>query len=148
MPPRGPRKLLCVVVVTNCACGIGLGCWPAGDQPGDVRHVDEKQRADRIGDLPEPRKIDDARISGSAGGDHRRPHFLGLFLQRVVIDLLGLLAHAVLRDLVKLAGKIRRMPVGEMSAVGEIHRQNFVARFEHRRNKRPCWPARRCAAAR
>ena len=69
----------------------------AGNQTGDVRHVDEKNRADRIGDLAQPREIDDARISGRAGGDHRRPDFLGLFLQRVVIDLLGLLAHAVLR---------------------------------------------------
>ena len=56
-------------------------------------------------------------------------HFLGLFLQRVVIDLLRLFVHAVMRDLIKLAGKICRMPVGEMAAVGEIHRQDFVARF-------------------
>ena len=53
----------------------------ARDQPGDVRHVDEKKRADRIGDLAQPREIDDARISRRAGGDHDRAHFLGLFLQ-------------------------------------------------------------------
>ena len=35
-----------------------------------------------------------------------------------------------MRDLVKLAGKIRRMTVGEMAAVSEIHRQNLVARFD------------------
>ena len=120
----------------------------AGDQPGDVRHVDEQKRADRIGDLPQPRKIDDARISGRAGGDHGRPNFLGLFLQRVVIDLLRLFAHAVMRDLIKFAGEICRMTVGEMAAVREIHRQNLVARLQHRRSKPPCWPARRCAAAR
>ena len=73
------------------------GMLAAGNEPGDVRHVDEKNRADGIGDLSQPRKIDDARISGRAGGDHGRPDFLGLFLQRVVIDLLGLFAHAVLR---------------------------------------------------
>ena len=101
----------------------------AGDEPGDVRHVDEKQRADGIGNLSQTREIDDARIRGRAGGDHRRPHFLGLFLQRVVIDLLGLFVHAVLRDLIKLAGKIRGMAVREMAAVGEIHRENLVARF-------------------
>ena len=36
-----------------------------------------------------------------------------------------------MRDLVKFAGKICRMPVGEMAAVREIHRQDFVARFHH-----------------
>src|SRR6266436_4699487 len=97
MPPRGPRKLLCVVVVTNCACGIGLGCW-------------------------QPRKIDDARVGRRAGGDHDRPHLLGLFLQRVVIDRLGLRVHAVMGDLIKFAGKICGMSVREMSAVREIHR--------------------------
>ena len=77
----------------------------ARDQTGDVRHVDEENRADGIGDLSQPRKIDDARISGSAGGDHGRFHFFRLFLERVVIDLLGFLAHAVLRDGVKLCRK-------------------------------------------
>ena len=96
----------------------------ARDQSGDVRHVDEKKRADRVGDLPEPRKIEDARISRSAGCDHGRAHFLGLLRERVVIDLLRLLAHAVLGDLVKFAGKIRRMPMGEMAAVGQVHGQD------------------------
>ncbi len=127
MPPRGPRRLLCVVVVTNCACGIGRGMLAAGDEPGDVRHVDEQKRADGIGDLAHAREIDDARIGGGAGGDHGRANFLGLFLQGVVIDLLRLRADAVLRDLVKFAGEIRRMAVGEMAAVREVHGENFVA---------------------
>ena len=109
------------------------GCCPPATKTSDVRHVDEQNRADRIGDLAQPRKIDDARIGRRAGGDHGRLHFLGLFLQRVIIDLLGLLAHAVLRDGVKLAGEIRRMAVSEMAAVREIHRQNLVARFQHRK---------------
>ncbi|MNV73035.1 hypothetical protein D3C71_1661640 [compost metagenome] len=32
-PPRGPRNVLCVVEVTTCACGIGLGCLPAATKP-------------------------------------------------------------------------------------------------------------------
>ena len=43
-----------------------------------------------------------------------------------------LFAHAVLRDSVKLAGKIRGMTVGKMAAVREIHRQNLVTRFQDR----------------
>ena len=33
MPPRGPRRVLCVVVVTNSACGTGLGCSPTATIP-------------------------------------------------------------------------------------------------------------------
>ena len=33
IPPRGPRRLLCVVVVTKCACGTGLGCCPPATNP-------------------------------------------------------------------------------------------------------------------
>ena len=33
MPPRGPRSVLWVVVVTNSACGTGLGCSPAATSP-------------------------------------------------------------------------------------------------------------------
>ena len=33
-----------------------------GDEPGDMRHVDEKERANRVGDLAKPRKIDDSWI--------------------------------------------------------------------------------------
>src|SRR5216110_629653 len=32
-PPRGPRRVLCVVVVTKSACSIGLGCSPAATKP-------------------------------------------------------------------------------------------------------------------
>ncbi|MOA57471.1 hypothetical protein D3C78_1816580 [compost metagenome] len=33
MPPRGPRRLLCVVEVTMSACGTGLGYTPAATRP-------------------------------------------------------------------------------------------------------------------
>ncbi len=52
-----------------------------------------------------------------------------MFLERVVIDRFRLFIHSVVGDLVKLSGKIRRMPVRKMATVREIHRQDFVARF-------------------
>jgi hypothetical protein len=33
MPPRGPRNVLCVVVVTTSACGTGEGYTPVADKP-------------------------------------------------------------------------------------------------------------------
>ena len=47
-PPRGPRSVLCVVVVTKSECGTGLGMDAGRDQAGDVRHVGEDRRADAI----------------------------------------------------------------------------------------------------
>jgi hypothetical protein len=32
-PPRGPRSVLCVVVVTTSACGTGEGYAPAATNP-------------------------------------------------------------------------------------------------------------------
>jgi hypothetical protein len=33
IPERGPRSVLCVVVVTICACGTGEGCAPPATSP-------------------------------------------------------------------------------------------------------------------
>ena len=33
IPPRGPRKVLCVVVVTKSAKGTGFGCKPLATSP-------------------------------------------------------------------------------------------------------------------
>jgi hypothetical protein len=33
IPERGPRSVLCVVVVTICACGTGEGCTPPATSP-------------------------------------------------------------------------------------------------------------------
>ena len=45
--------------------------------------------------------------------------------------LLVFLAHAVGNDLVGLARKIERMPVGQVSAMGQIHAQDRIAGLEH-----------------
>src|SRR5437773_2494163 len=38
------------------------------------------------------------------------------------VDLLGFLSYAVMCNLIKFPGKVCRMPMGEMTAVGEVHR--------------------------
>ncbi len=45
MPPRGPRSVLCVVVVTKSAWGTGEGWSARRDQARDVRDVDHEGRA-------------------------------------------------------------------------------------------------------
>src|SRR5256885_11930393 len=94
----------------------------ARDEPGNVRHVNKKERPAGIGDATQTRKIEGAWISRCAGGDHRWLSFVGQFFESVVIDLLGFLSHAVMRDLIKFAGKTRPLPVGEVGTVGAIPR--------------------------
>ena len=98
-----------------------------------MRHVNEKERPAGIGDVTQTRKIERARISRCAGRDHRRLGFVGQLFEGVVIDLLGFLSYAVMCNLIKFSGKVCRMPMGEMTAVGEVHRQNLVAYFQHRK---------------
>ena len=98
MPLRGPRSVLCVVEVTISAHWHGIGMQAGRHQAGDMRHVHQKNRAHRIGDLAETREIDDARIGAAAGDDHLGLVLLGQPGQFVVIDALVLAAHAVGHD--------------------------------------------------
>src|SRR5438552_11444636 len=109
------------------------GMLAARDEPGDMRHVYEEKRPAGIGDVTQTRKIERARISRGTGSDHRWLGFVGQFFEGVVIDLLGFFSHAVMRDLIKFAGKIRRMSMGEVATVGQIHRQNLVAYLQGRK---------------
>ena len=98
-----------------------------GDQPGDVRHVDQEPGADRVGDRPEAGEVDEARIGRGAGDDH-----LGLVLVRQPLDLLEvdqpvLLAHAVLHRLEPLARHGGLGAVGEMAAGIQGHAEDGVA---------------------
>ena len=103
----------------------------ARHEPGDVRHVGEEERAAGVGDGAHALEINGARVSGGAHGDHPGLRLMGLLLKRVVIDDLRVLAHAVVRDLVELAREVRPVPVGQVAAVREIHRQDPVAGLQH-----------------
>jgi hypothetical protein len=84
-PPRGPRSDLCVVVVVTWACGTGSSSpvkHLAGDQPGEVRHVDHQRRADLVGDLAHLGEVHPARVGRVAGDQHQR------------LELAALAAHA------------------------------------------------------
>ena len=94
-PPRGPRRVLCVVVVTKSACGIGSAMPLRRDQPGDVRHVHHEQGADFPGDLAELREVDLARIGAGPGEDQLRLVLAGQPGDRVVVDAVRVRRDAV-----------------------------------------------------
>ncbi len=56
MPPRGPRSVLCVVVVTMGACGNGCGCAPAATSPRCARCPRPASRRPRFAISAKPAK--------------------------------------------------------------------------------------------
>src|SRR5271157_2787862 len=102
---------------------------PAGYQTSEVRHVHQVDRAHFVGNLPHPDEIDESRIGASTTNDELWPLALGNALQIVVINGFGFIGNAVGNDLVGLAGKVQRMAVCEVSAMGEIQAENRVTRL-------------------
>ena len=99
----------------------------ARDQAGYVGHVDYVFRADAIGDLAHPGKINNPGVGASAADDQLGPLALGDLLQFVVVDGLGVFAHTVGDDFVHLAGKIQRMAVSQVASVGQIQAKDGIA---------------------
>ena len=56
--PRGPRSVLCVVVITTSAYGDRVRVRAGDDEAGDVRDVGEEVGADLLRDLAEPREVE------------------------------------------------------------------------------------------
>src|SRR5204863_3455730 len=65
-----------------------------------------------------------------AGDDHFRFVFGGEAVNFVVVDLFGVLAHAVSDKFVHAAGEIERMAVGQVAAMRKIHAEDGVAGLE------------------
>ena len=107
MPARGPRRVLCVVVVTIWACGTGRRMRASGNQPGEMGHVHQVERAHLVRDLAHAGEINDSRIGAASADDQLGTFLLGKLLQIVVIDGFRFLGHAVRNDAIRLAGKFR-----------------------------------------
>ena len=101
-----------------------------GDEAGDVSHIDEEVCADAFGDGAHLLEVDDAWIRGGTGSDHLRLLMQGDFGEFVVVDPFVGLADAILAELVKTAAEVRGIAVGQMTAVGEVHAEHFVAGLE------------------
>ena len=109
----------------------------AGDQAGRVGGVEHEQGPDRVGDLPERQRVDDAGVGGGAGHDERGLLALGQVGHLVEVDDLARVArvvggrgHPVGDEPPDLGGDGGRRAVGEVAAVVEPHGQNGVARLE------------------
>ena len=81
----------------------GVRVEPRRDEPGEVGHVAEEQRADLVGDLPEPPRLDRPRVRGAAAHDQLRPMLLREREHVVVVDEVRLPRDAVVDDRVQAA---------------------------------------------
>ena len=104
----------------------------AGNQPGEMRHVDHQIGADRVGNLAEAAEIDDARIGRAAGDDHFGPVLARELLHLLEVDAVIIAPHAVGHDLEPLARHVDRRAMGQMAAGREIESHESVAGLHQR----------------
>ena len=129
-PPRGPRSVLCVVVVTKsrvAARATGEGRSPRGRRCAPCRPSAARRRRRRPPGT--------AEIDHRAGTRWRRPRSASASRSRrvgaklVVVDALRLLPHAVRDDAVELPGDVERMAVRQVAAVRERHPRSVSPGF-------------------
>ena len=110
--------------------GAGVRVLAAGDESGDVGHIDEEECAHFVRDGAHPLEVDDAGVGAGSGGDHFGLHFDGEFFEGVVVDALVFFAHSVMGDGVEAPAEIGFVAVGEVAAVGEVHGEDFVTELQ------------------
>jgi hypothetical protein len=147
---HGRVNRVCVLVVGHddpasagpdclvCAAGDEIGdpnrggVDTGGDQAGDVCDIGEVIRVDRIGDPLDLGELNVSRVRGIARNNHVRVERLCGRPEPLVIDVAGFGVDLVLLNLVGLSGEVCRMPVREVSAVVQRHREDPVAGVEDR----------------
>ncbi len=103
---------------------------PGGDEAGDVGDVGEQQRAALVGDRAERGPVDSPGVRTVAADDE-----LGVARERelsdfVVVDGLGVATDVVLDHVVGAPRVVDVETVRKMTAVGQLHGQERVARVE------------------
>ncbi len=104
-----------------------------GDEPGEVRHVAEQERADLVRDRTETVGLDHTRIRGATADDDLRARLLRQPQHLVVVDRHRLARDAVVDDVVQPAREVDLVTVRQMAALVEPQRQQRVARLHRGR---------------
>ncbi len=110
--------------------GDGRGVGVAGDEAGEVSHVDHKKGADFLGDLAHAGEVELAGVGAAAANDDLRFFAEGDGFELVVVNGFGIAADLVADDAVELAGEVELMAVGEVAAVGEVEAEDAVTGLE------------------
>ena len=123
MPPRGPRRLLCVDV----GKAKGRGIDACGNEPSIVRHIDHQKSAHAVSDVGKALEVDSKRIGARACDDELGLVLLGQTFYLIIVNGLFFIVDAITDDVEVLAGKVDLHAVGEVTAIGKTHAHDRVA---------------------
>ncbi len=101
------------------------------NQSGDMGDIEHQHGARLVRYGPEAFRIDLARVGRGADHDELRLLLLRKPLHFREVDGFRLAVHAVRDDVVQSAGEVHGRTVGQMAAVGQVHRQDRIAGFEN-----------------
>ena len=108
----------------------------AGDEPGEMRHVDQQAGAGGIGGAAEGREIERPGIGRAAGDQDLRPVLTGQPQHLVRIDQPVVGPHAVVHDPEPAPAGVDGGAMAQVPAGVQVHRQDRVAgrgqRVQHR----------------
>ena len=130
-PPRGPRSVLWVVVVTSSASGTGEGWRPAATSPAMCAMSTSSTAPTPSAISRKAPKSKTAGVGRSADHDDLRPVLLRQRLHLPEVDALGGAVQAVVDDPVELAGEVERHPVRQVAAGVEVQAEDGVPRLQH-----------------
>ena len=103
-----------------------VGMDAAGDQPGEMRHVDHENGTDPIGNRGESLEIDDPRIGGATGNDQLKGP-VPQPLELVHIDPMVIAPDAIGTTLNHLPDWLAGDSMGQVAAGGKIEAHEGVA---------------------
>src|SRR5438477_7990816 len=103
------------------------GIDAAGDEPREMRHVDDENRTHFVRDRAKHWEVDDPRVRAAAANDDARRFLLRDVAHQIVIDAPRVFTHRVRRRLEERAGEIDRRPMGEMAAMRQREAEQRVA---------------------
>src|SRR5262245_38663407 len=103
------------------------GMCSAGDEAGEMRHVDEEFGADLIGNFAKAAEIDEAGIGRSAGDYDLRPMLARELCHLVEVDTVVIAPHAVSHGLEPAPRHVHGRAMGQVAAGGKVEPHERVA---------------------
>jgi hypothetical protein len=99
----------------------------AGDEAGEVGHVDHQERVHLSRDLRKGREVEDARVGAVAGDDHLGTELEGALPYRLHVEDARRLVDEIRLEVIDLAAEADRGAVAEVAALVERHAEHPVA---------------------
>ena len=104
----------------------------AGNQAGNVGHINHKNSADFVSDVREQLEVDGTGISRSTGNDQLGLILLSHVPDLVVVNEAGFVVHIIGDNIIVLTGDIGGAAVGQVAAVSQAHAHESVAGLQER----------------